>query len=150
MPAPEMPTELPFKQVPDNVNKIKEWLLGKYAVSMFNKCSHQPLPLMLTEPISIQLVADARPVAANTASTIPFHLRDEVKAQLEVDVRLGVIERVPIGVPTIWQARMHAVIRPNSEPRRTVNLRQLNTHCLRETEHIVPPYQQARLILPET
>jgi hypothetical protein len=58
---------------------------------------------------------------------------------VDVDVRLGIIERVPIGVPKIWQAGMHMVIKPNGEPRRTVNLRYLNTHCLRETEPIVPP-----------
>ena len=33
--------------------------------------------------------------------------------------------------------------------RRTVDLRHLNDHCIRETEHIVPPYKQARLIPAE-
>jgi hypothetical protein len=58
-------------------------MLGKYAASTFNKCSHQPLLMMVTEPIRIHLAADARPVVATTASTVPYHLCDEVKAQLD-------------------------------------------------------------------
>jgi hypothetical protein len=73
-PALKMPTELPFEPKLENVDKMNERMLDKYAVSMFNKCSHQPLPLMMTEPIRIHLAADARLVAATTASTVPYHL----------------------------------------------------------------------------
>ena len=58
----------------------------------------------------------------------------------------GVIERVPVGTPTVWQFRMHVVTKPNGEPRRTVDYRPLNKHCLRETEHVISPFKQARLI----
>ena len=54
--------------------------------------------------------------------------------------------RVPIGTPTTWQVRMHVVMKPDGLLRRTVDLHVLNDHCVRETEHIVPPYKQARLI----
>jgi hypothetical protein len=35
--APKMPTKLPFIPVQENMDKIKEWLLGKYAASTVNK-----------------------------------------------------------------------------------------------------------------
>ena len=77
---------------------------------------------------------------------MPIHLREKVKQQLTEDVRLGVIERVPIGTPTTWQSRMHVVTKPDGEPRRTVDFRPLNKNCLRENEHIISPFKQARLI----
>jgi hypothetical protein len=143
---PPPPETLPFEPVEKNVGKMKEYLLDAYASSAFNKCPHEPLPMMKCAPIRIHVKEDAKPVACKTASTVPLHLREAVKAQLEEDVALGTIERVPIGVETTWQARMHVVTKPDGTPRRTVDLRHLNDHCIRETEHIVPPYKQARLI----
>ena len=48
---PEKPKELPFDCVPDNAEKMKEWLLRRYASSTFNKCKHQKLPEMKGLPI---------------------------------------------------------------------------------------------------
>ena len=41
--APEPPLELPFEPVTENVPKLKEWLIGQFASSAFNKCTHQEL-----------------------------------------------------------------------------------------------------------
>ena len=41
---------------------------------------------------------------------------------------------------------MHVVMKPDGSPRRTVDLRNLNVNCQRETEFVVPPYRQARMI----
>ena len=41
---------------------------------------------------------------------------------------------------------MHVVPKQDGTPRRTVDMRPLNTHCVRETQHIVPPYKQARIV----
>ena len=38
---PPRPTELPFECKPENVGKIKAWLLDRYKSSTFNKCTHQ-------------------------------------------------------------------------------------------------------------
>ena len=53
--------------------------------------------------------------------------------QLEQDVTLWTIERVPIGTPTKWLVQMNVVSKPDGSPRRTVDLRHLNKHCIRET-----------------
>ena len=145
-PPPGRPAELPFDPIEKNVPDMKAWLLEHFASSTFNKCSHQPLPMMDTVPLKLHIDPEAEPVAAYNARPVPIHLRDKVKAQLDEDVRLGVIEKVPIGTETRWQSRMHIVVKPNGEPRRTVDFRHLNKNCRRENESLVSPFKQARLI----
>ena len=140
------PGKLPFAPFPENIPKMKEWLLKTFAATAFNKCPHQPLPLMSGDPIKIHVDPNATPVAVYTAATVPVHWREQVKAQLDQDEALGVIEKVLPGVPTKWQARMHVVPKQDGTPRRTVDMRPLNTHCVRETQHIVPPYKKARIV----
>ena len=52
---------------------------------------------------------------------------------------MGILERVPIGTKTDWQARMHIVTKHDGTQWRKMDLRHLNDHCIREME-------QARLI----
>jgi len=70
--------------------------------------------------------------------------------QLDADVAMGVIEEVPIGEPSEWCHRMVLARKADGSPRRTVNLSPLNAHCLRETHHIKPPFQQAKAVPPDT
>ena len=144
--APPLPANLPFEPKKENIGKMKEWILKHWASTAFNQCTHRPLPMMASDPIRIHIDPLAKPVAAMTAATVPYHLREAVKQQLDEDVALGTLEKVPIGTPTKWQARMHVVMKPDGKPRRTVDFRHLNDHCLRETEQIVAPYKQARMI----
>ena len=45
-----------------------------------------------------------------------------MKADIERDVKLGILEKVPMGVPTTWQSRMVVVAKKSGKPRRTVDL----------------------------
>jgi len=45
---------------------------------------------------------DATPVAHNKPVPKPLHWREAVKQGLDQDVRLGVIEPVPVGEPVTW------------------------------------------------
>ena len=108
---------------------MKAWLLDRYSGSTFNRCSHQPLPMMDCVPLRLHIDPEAEPVAAYNARLVPIHLRDKVKAQMDEDVRLGIMERVPVGTETRWQSRMHVVVKPSGEPRRTVDFRHLNKNC---------------------
>ena len=147
---PERPGSLPFDPTEQNVDAMKLWLLNRFSSSTFNRCPHQPLPMMKVDPIKIHIDPDATPKAVYTAATVPIHWREEVQEQLNQDVAMGIIEPVPSGVPTTWQARMQVVAKPDGTPRRTVDLRVLNTHCKRETQHVVPPYKQARSVPART
>ena len=55
------PGKLPFAPVPENIPKMKEWLLKTFAASAFNKCPHQPLPLMSGDPNKISVDPNATP-----------------------------------------------------------------------------------------
>ena len=69
----DRPNKLPFKCVPENNQKMKEWLLERYSSSTFNKCKHQLLPSMTGPPLKIHIDPDAVPVAANTPTPVPRH-----------------------------------------------------------------------------
>ena len=100
---PQPPKELPFPATAENREKLGQWIIDKYASSAFNQCEHQPLPLMKgSPPIKLHVNPEAEPVAIHKARPVPVHWRDKVLAELERDVRIGVLERVPIGEPTTW------------------------------------------------
>lgn len=62
--------------------------------------------MMSGPPMRLLINEDATPVAIHSPSDIPIHWRDAVKAGLERDVQLGVIERVEMGTPVTWCQRM--------------------------------------------
>ena len=93
---------LPFPE--DRVDDLRKWIVDRYASSTFNTCPHQPLPKMKCEPVRIFVKENARPYAVHVPALIPVHFREEVKKQLDSDVRLGVIEKVPPNTTTAWCA----------------------------------------------
>lgn len=60
-PLPGPPHQLPCAPSTANIPEMKAWLLGRYAASTFNKCTHQPLPQRDGPPLKIHLVDDATP-----------------------------------------------------------------------------------------
>lgn len=92
----------------------------------------------------------AQPVAHHNPIPVPIYWRDEVKAGLDRDVRLGVIEPVPVGTPVTWCHRMVICPKKSGKPRRTVDLQPLNRHAVRETHHTQSPFHQARAVPPNT
>ena len=126
---PTRPSKLPFNCSAENIGKMKDWLINRYAASTFNKCTHQSLPFIKAEPMKLHTDENVTPVAHHTPAIVPLHFRDKVKEGLDADERLGVIERVPEGVPTTWLHRMVIMPKENGDPRRTVDLSPLNKHC---------------------
>ena len=96
--------------------------------------------------MKLMVDTNATPVAHHTPVPVPLHWQDEVKSGLDQDVRLGVIEPVPIGEPVTWCHRMVVCARKNGTPRRTVDFQALNTHAVRETHHTQSPFHQARSV----
>ena len=135
---PSHPDKIPFEPTAENLPKLKNWLIEAFEASGFNTCTHQPLQAMTGAPVNIKFKDGITPKAVHTPITVPLYWQSKVKADLDRDVRLGIIEKVPQGVPTTWCSRMVTQAKQNGEPRRTVDLQQLNDATLRETHHTPP------------
>ena len=145
-PPPLPPKDLPFPAVEDNRENLEQWLLSHYKASTFNTCHHQPLLPMEGPPLRLMIHPDAKPVACHTPIDVPIHWRDDVKAGLDQDCKMGVIEAVPVGTPVTWCHRMVVCAKKNGKPRRTVDLQALNAYATRETHHTQRPFHQARSV----
>lgn len=143
---PALLSKIPFPPTEENIPKLTEYLLNHYGSSTFNTCEHQPLPMMEGPPLQLMVDPNASPVARHTPVPVPLHWQDKVKEGLDQDVRLGVIEPVPIGEPVTWCHRMVICPKKNGKPRRTVDFQALNAHAVRETHHTVSPFYQARSV----
>ena len=122
------------------VDKLQQWLLDRYAASAFNVCTQQPLPKMSGPKLELIVYMTVTPVVKHVPAPVPWHFREKVKAGLEADCRRGVLEEVP---PVERMSRMITPAKKNGEPRRTVDLSDLNKECKRQTHHTKSPYHLA-------
>ena len=99
--------------------------------------------MMQGDPLPIHIKAGTKPYAAYTPIQVPVHWEEQVKKDLDKDAALGVIERVPLNSPTTWCARMIVVPKQSGEPRRTVDLQQLNKASVRQTHPSRSPFMLA-------
>ena len=144
--VPPRPKILPFKAIPENNDKMRQWLLDRFRGSTFNTCPHRPLQQMAGPPLEMHISDSAKPRVCNTASSIPLHWQQRVYEDLIRDEALGVIERVPYGVPVTWCHRMVVTRKHDGTPRRTVDLSPLNKFCKRELHSAESPFHLARRI----
>lgn len=140
------PLPLPAPATEGNRGLLEQHLRDCFRSSTFNTCTHQALPMMAGPRLRLNIDPAAHPVAIHKASSIPIHWEARVKADLDRDVRLGVLEKVPVGTPDTWCHRMVIVGKANGEPRRVVDFQPLNLHATRETHHTKSPYHQARAV----
>lgn len=115
----QSPNSLPFPAMEANREILQQYLLDYYSSSTFNTCELQELPLLYSPPMRLMIDKNATPIAHH--SPIPVHWQDAIKSYLDRDVRLGILEPVPIGEPVIWCHRMVICAKQNSTPRRTIN-----------------------------
>ena len=78
--------------------------------------------------------------------SIPVHWQEQVKEELDRDVRLGVIEPVPLGETATWSTRMVVFPKSDGSPRRTVDLQALNRTAVRQTHPTDTPFHLAAAI----
>ena len=68
--------------------------------SAFNNCRNQKLKMMASEePLHLFGDPKVKPVAIHKAAVIPVHLKEAVKADLDRDVRLGILIKVYVNSP---------------------------------------------------
>ena len=147
---PRRPDSMPFPCTPENNHQFKLWVIERFEGSTFNKCPHQKL-LGMTGPYlryHMKPGADAESKPVHTPAVVPLHWEEKAKRIIKEDEMLGTLEKVPYGEPTVWCHRMVLVQKSDGSLRRTIDLSPLNRHCLRETHHVKPPFQQARGIPP--
>ena len=146
--VPDRPQSLPFEPEPENIPKMKDWLLKHFESSTFNTCPHQPLQEMSGPPVEIHIDPDAEPRVCDKPATISIHWRDQVEKDIERDEALGILEKVPYGEDATWCHRMVVTGKHDGSPRRTVDLSPLNKFCRRETHVGESPFQLAHRIPP--
>lgn len=144
---PPPPDKLPFPATENNRGRLEEWLLNYYSSSTFNTCSHQSLPVMAGRPLRLAVKEDATPVAHHRPYRVAIHWEEEIKAGLERDVKLGIIERVPDNDPSIWCHQMVVATKPGSnKPRRTVDMSALKAASYRQTHPGSPPFLESQSV----
>ena len=142
-PRRESPPAPPHYNPDLSHSQLKSLILKHYGASAFNRCTRQTLPMMRGDPMPIIIKAGTKPYAAHTPIQVPLHWEEQVKSDLDRDCALGVLEKVPINTPTTWCARMVVVPKQNGEPRRTVDLQQLNKASVRQTHPNRSPFMLA-------
>ena len=143
LPPVEIP-KLPCDPTPENVPKLKQFILDFYKASAFNCCERQPLPLIQeAPPLRLFVDPEATPIAVSKPGVIPLHWIDQVKEGLERDEKLGVVEKVPVNEPVVWCSRMLVTPKHDGTPRRVIDYTQLNKHAPRQTHHTRSPFHIA-------
>ena len=143
---PPEPPVLPCPATPDNRGMLEQVIRTTYAASAFNQCETQQLPHMTGPPLQIFLKQGAKPVAIHKAIPVPANWQLEVKAGLDRDCALGVIEKVGPNTPCEWCCRMVCIPKKTGRPRRTVDLQPLNRATLRQTHQTASPFHLARSV----
>ena len=141
---PPTKVDLFYPATEGNVPKLKAFLIDHFKSSAFNVCETLPLPIMKgSPPLQLHVPSNTKLVACHTPATIPLHWRDKVKAGLDQDLKLKVIEKVPLNKPVRWISRMVVTPKHNGNPRRTVNYTPVNPHYPRQTHHTKSPWTLA-------
>ena len=135
---PPLPTCMPpgLEATPENIPALKEWILNYYGATSFNTCEHQPLRMMQGEPMHLHVDPEAKPSAVQKPAVVPIHWQERVFKDLERDVRLGILEKVPTNTPVTWCSRMVVTAKADGAPRRTVDLQHVNRNSVRQAHHV--------------
>ena len=105
--------------------------------------------LNLNLNMEVYINPDATPTVIHTPATSPIHWHEQIKEQLDKDIKLGVIEKVKPNTPVTWYQRAFWTSKTDGNPQRVVNHQSLKNHCIRDTRHVAPlppPFQWARTI----
>ena len=91
--------------------------------------------------------ANAEPVPLHTTIPAPLQWQSDVKAGLDHDVSLSILELVPVGEPVTWCHHMVIWAKKNGKPKRTVDFQALSLHATRGTHHTLSPLMALRRLL---
>ena len=114
--TPLRPPALPFPCTAANNERMKKWLLDRYASSTINTCPHRALPSMEGPPVEIHVDPSAPPKACHTPSPVPLHWQQRVYEDLSVMkplASLNVFHMVnPLHGAIAWQSLASMMVLP--------------------------------------
>ena len=88
--------------------------------------------------------------SAQTPLPVPHNWKEEVKAQLDMDEKKGVIQKVPVGELREWCMRMVTVSKKDGSPCRTIDFQPINKYCRRDPHYTPTPFEAVSAIPPRT
>ena len=135
------PESCPIAMTVEHQDEIEKWILEYFGSSAFNVCKRQMMPCTEGPPMKIHTDPEAVPVAIHKPCPVPMHWREQVRKDIEADVKRGVLEKVPPGIADTWCARMVITPKKDGRPRRTVDLSALTKVGVRETHHTRAPFR---------
>ena len=97
-------------------------------------------------PMQIHTDPKAVPHLVHRPAPVPLHWREAVAKGIEEDVKRGILEKFPPGVPDTWCTRMVITAKKDGSPRRTVDLAALTKAGVRETHHTRSPFNVVRSV----
>ena len=98
-PLREAPPDPPAFDPTLSEEELKSLIVAHYASSSFNHCTRHPLPRMKGAPMPVITDPGAVPLVAHMPIQVPAHWTEQVKADLDRDVALGIIEPVSLNTP---------------------------------------------------
>ena len=119
---PGLPDTLPFQPRPENIERMKAWLLHRYRYSTLNQCSHQLLQGITGPELSLHVDESVPHKPVHTPSVIPIHIQEPVHNGLKNDCKKGVLEKVPFGEPSQYCHRMVVTTKAEGKSRRTIDM----------------------------
>ena len=121
--TPRGPTDTRYRGEPSSDRVVaEEAVRGEHLQYIY-------LPNTARDALRLIIDKDATLVARHNPIPVAVHWQDEVKAGLDDDVRLGVLEKVPVCDRVTWCHRMVICAKKNGTPRRTVDCQALNVYA---------------------
>ena len=82
-----------------NIPVLENWIRTHFRESAFHQCKRQPWPTTTGVPMKIHTKPETKPYCCKKPKMVPLNFRVQVKADIDVDVMKGILERVPDGEP---------------------------------------------------
>ena len=73
------------------------------------------------KPLQLLVDPNVKPVAIRKAAIIPIHLKERVKADLDKDVRLGILEKVDVNSLVKWLSCMIVMMKKDGSLHRIID-----------------------------
>ena len=96
--------------------------------------------------MQLMIAPDGKPVAHQIPVPVPLHWQEDVKAGLDHNVSIGVLEPMPVREPVTWCHWMVVCAKKNGKPCCIVDFQALDHHATCESHQTQSPFHQAQIV----